>query len=118
MDEEAGQRWVKATIQSHMAKRALTYADLCVRLRAIGIEENERNLRNKVARGTFSAVFFMVCLEALGVRDLHIDILPASLRSEIERDDQTLANLRKVARGVPEVRQLLRDHGIEMGDED
>lgn len=75
MDELTGQRWVKGTLKGEMDKRGLTYADLVRRLKLVGIDENERNLRNKVARGTFSAVFFMQCLQAIGVRDLRIDIL-------------------------------------------
>lgn len=75
MDEITGQRWVKGTLKGEMEKRGLTYADLARRLQQLGLDENERNLRNKVARGTFSAVFFMQCLQAIGVRDLRIDIL-------------------------------------------
>lgn len=75
MDEITGQRWVKATIKSELEKRGLTYADLTRRLKLFGVDDNERNIRNKVARGTFSAVFFMQCLQAIGVRNLRIDML-------------------------------------------
>jgi len=72
--EEEGIQWVRGTIRAAMVKRRLTYADLVERLKALGIEENERNLRNKVARGTFSAVFFISCLEALDTDLLNIDM--------------------------------------------
>ena len=39
---------------------------LAERLTAIGVEADVRNLRNKVARGGFSAVFFVQCLKAIG----------------------------------------------------
>jgi len=53
--------------------RQLTYAELAERLAAIGIKDNERNISNKVNRGTFSAVFFLQCMEAIGVRNLHLN---------------------------------------------
>jgi hypothetical protein len=54
-------------IRVEMAKRGLSYADLVSRLTRIGVAENERSLRNKVARGTFSATFLLQCLVALDV---------------------------------------------------
>lgn len=56
----------KAMLRAHMVKCGKTYADLALALAEWGIEENERNLRNKVARGSFSAAFFLQCLVAMG----------------------------------------------------
>ncbi len=75
MDELIAQQWVKGTIKGELDKRGMTYGDLTRRLNDLGIEENERNLRNKIARGTFSAVFFCQCLEAIGVTNLRLDML-------------------------------------------
>lgn len=72
--EEAERKWATTTIRTVMVKNGLSYADLVERLSLLGIEENERNLRNKVARGTFSAAFMAECLAALGVEVLEIDI--------------------------------------------
>ena len=44
-----------------------------VKLAAIGIKDNELNLKNKIGRGTFSAAFFVQCLEAIGVHTLHLN---------------------------------------------
>jgi hypothetical protein len=55
-----------------MVRRGLTYADLVERLKAFGVDDNERNIRNKVARGTFSAAFLLDCLLALGVETLDL----------------------------------------------
>ena len=38
-----------------------------------GIEDNERNLRNKVSRGKFTAGFLLQCLSALGVKGLPLE---------------------------------------------
>lgn len=75
MDELPAQLWVKGTIKGELDKRGMTYGDLTRRLIALGIDENERNLRNKIARGTFSAVFFCQCLEAIGVTSLRLDMI-------------------------------------------
>lgn len=39
---------------------------------AIGGVENERNLSNKISRGSFSAVFLLQCLEAIGAPSLRL----------------------------------------------
>lgn len=62
----------KAVLRSEMARRQIKSADLMGLLAAIGIEENERNLSNKIARGTFSAAFFLQCLAAMKVTNLHL----------------------------------------------
>jgi hypothetical protein len=56
-----------------MAKRAMTYAQLVEKLAEIGVDENERNLRNKVSRGKFTAGFLLQCLVALGAHTLHLE---------------------------------------------
>jgi hypothetical protein len=55
-----------------MARRGITYADLAGRLASIGVRYTAVNLRNKVARGRFSAVFLVQCLTAIGVRALRL----------------------------------------------
>jgi hypothetical protein len=60
-------------IKTELSKRHLTYQDLAEKLKAIGIEENVRNMSNKLSRGSFSAIFFIQCLHALGVKQLNLD---------------------------------------------
>ncbi|WP_246233117.1 DUF6471 domain-containing protein [Aurantimonas aggregata] len=55
-----------------MARRSVTYAQLVEKLAAIGVEETERNLRNKVSRGKFTAGFLLQCLAALGTEHLQL----------------------------------------------
>ncbi|MBK8441161.1 MAG: hypothetical protein IPL38_17240 [Rhodobacter sp.] len=62
----------KGILRAEMARRGLTYAHLAERLATIGIEDNERNLRNKVSRGKFTAGFLLQCLVAMGVTDLRL----------------------------------------------
>ena len=63
----------KTILRIEMARKGLTYAHLAERLAAIGIDDNERNLRNKVSRGKFTAGFLLQCLNSLGVTDLRLD---------------------------------------------
>ena len=63
----------KGLLRAEMTRRGLTYAHLAERLAAIGIDDNERNLRNKVSRGKFTAGFLLQCLNSIGVTDLRLD---------------------------------------------
>lgn len=63
----------KNILKGELKRRGLTYADLAEKLAGIGVEENERNLNNKISRGGFTAAFFLECLVAIGVRDLRIE---------------------------------------------
>jgi hypothetical protein len=64
---------VKGTLKAELARQNLRYADLVERLAAIGIRDNELNLKNKINRGTFSAIFFLQCMQAIGVRTIHLE---------------------------------------------
>ncbi len=62
----------KGLLRAEMARRNLSYEDLAQKLQSIGIEESPKNLSNKVGRGSFTAGFFLQCLEAIGVQDLRL----------------------------------------------
>lgn len=67
------QAQVKGLLKAELSRRNLSYADLADKLAAIGIEEDRRNISNKIGRGSFSAVFFIQCLTAIGCQIIHID---------------------------------------------
>ena len=58
-----------------MARQNVTYEQLVERLAAIGVKEDERNLRNKISRGKFTAAFLLQCLKALDGRAVDVDML-------------------------------------------
>lgn len=66
------QALVKGLLKAELKRRDLSYADLAGKLAAIGIKDNERNISNKIARGSFTAVFFFQCMEAIGCRTVHL----------------------------------------------
>jgi Domain of unknown function (DUF6471) len=63
----------KGLIKGELKRRNLSYADLAEKLAHIGVKDDPRNISNKVGRGTFSAVFFIQCMEAIGARTIHLD---------------------------------------------
>lgn len=63
---------VKDILKGELRRRHKTYADLVVDLKAFGIEETEANIRNKVSRGSFTAVFFVQCLTAIGCETVRL----------------------------------------------
>ena len=62
----------KTLLKVELKKQGLTYADLQKKLAAIGVDDAEPNIRNKLSRGKFTAVFMLQCLKAIGVRSLDI----------------------------------------------
>jgi hypothetical protein len=73
---DIGQEWedkVSGMVKAEMARRNVTYRELEARLRAIGIEDNAKNLSTKISRGRFTATFFFQCMEVLGCRTLHLN---------------------------------------------
>lgn len=101
MADEPLTQWMVGIIRARMAEHGLSYADLEERLRGIGVDDNERNLRNKVMRGTFSAAFWVQCLVALGVKsvDLHPDRLgfsPPPEPGSYGSKDEALTEIYKV----------------------
>ena len=67
------QAQVKGLLKAELKRRNLSYADLAEKLAAIGVKDNERNISNKISRGTFTAIFFVQCMEAIGCRTIHLE---------------------------------------------
>jgi hypothetical protein len=63
----------KGLLKAELKRRNLSYADLADKLAMIDIKDNERNISNKIGRGTFTLVFFLQCMEAIGVKTVHLD---------------------------------------------
>jgi hypothetical protein len=81
MKEEEWTEHAKGMLKAELKRRGMTYRDLAERLRPLGVIENERNLTNKISRGSFTAAFFLQCLAAIGVQNLRLDDLPKAVES-------------------------------------
>lgn len=63
---------VKGLLKGELKRRNVTYAQLVDKLAAVGVMDSEPNIRNKLARGKFTAVFLLQCLEAIGASSLRL----------------------------------------------
>ena len=72
MDNEWQGR-VKAMLKAELKRKCVSYRDLAERLNAMGENESERNIANKISRGGFSAAFFVQCLAAIGCSTVRIE---------------------------------------------
>ena len=59
-------------LKAELKRKGVTYAQLVDRLAAIGVDEKEANIRNKLSRGKFTAAFFLQCLTAIGVDSIRL----------------------------------------------
>ena len=73
MPDKDWQDRVKGLLKAELKRRNLSYRDLAEKLAAIGVSETESNIKNKISRGGFTAVFFVQCLAAVGVTSLRLD---------------------------------------------
>ena len=64
---------VKGLLKAELKRRDLSYRDLADKLEDIGVKDSERNISNKIGRGSFTAVFFVQCMEAIGCLTIHLD---------------------------------------------
>lgn len=64
----------KNILKSELKRRGITYKKLANLLNAMGATENERNIANKISRGSFTAAFFMMCMDAIGTNTLSLEM--------------------------------------------
>ncbi len=72
---DQGEQWeakVKNVLKAELKRKGIGYKELADRLNAIGISENEPNIRNKLARGRFTAVFMMQVMTAIGANEIRL----------------------------------------------
>ena len=63
---------VKGLLKGELKRRNVSYGQLVDRLAAVGVVDTEPNIRNKLSRGKFTAVFLIQCLEAIGASSLRL----------------------------------------------
>lgn len=71
--DEAWDAKVKAILKAELKRKNVTYGQLVDKLAAVGVRQTEPNIRNKMARGKFTAVFLVQVLTAIGANSLRID---------------------------------------------
>ena len=73
MSDTVWEAKVKGLLKGELKRRNVSYAQLVEKLAAIGVVDSEPNIRNKLSRGKFTAVFLIQCLEAIGSTSLRLD---------------------------------------------
>ncbi|WP_322864720.1 DUF6471 domain-containing protein (plasmid) [Aquicoccus sp. G2-2] len=63
----------KSILKGELKRRGITYGQLADRLTMLGSPETERNIANKISRGSFTAAFFMMCMDAIGANNLSLE---------------------------------------------
>jgi len=59
-------------LKAELKRKGVTYSQLVEKLGEIGVDDKEVNIRNKLARGKFSAAFMLACLEAIGANEIRV----------------------------------------------
>lgn len=73
---------IKRLLKSELVKRGITNEELVDLLEAIGVQETKISIDSKISRGTFSAAFFLQCLNAIGCKNLFVEIETLSMVEE------------------------------------
>lgn len=71
----AGGEWsekVKGMLKAELKRRNVSYKQLADKLTEMGFPDTEANIKNKISRGGFTAVFFVQCLAAIGCQTLDL----------------------------------------------
>ena len=76
MTEDEWAEHTKRLLRTEMVRRGVSYEGLAERLGVLGVHDTPVNMRNKIARGKFTAVFFLQCLEAVGCKSLSLEAAP------------------------------------------
>lgn len=63
----------KRYVKAELKRAGVTYDELAQRLRRMGFEETEASITNKLSRGTFSAVFLLTVMKAIGIRAIRME---------------------------------------------
>jgi len=72
--DEAWQAKARAILKRELAGEGIKRKELVERLAKIDVKETEQNIANKLSRGSFSAVFMLQVLEAIGKKIIVTDI--------------------------------------------
>jgi hypothetical protein len=71
-DQNEWETRVANLLKAELKRKGVTYSQLVDKLHEIGVDEKEVNIRNKLARGKFSAAFMVQCLEAISITELRL----------------------------------------------
>lgn len=80
--EEDWESLARNMLRANLMQRGFSYANLVEALAAIGVEETEAAIKNKVSRGRFPFVFFLQSMAAIDAQDIRLPSHDALLEGE------------------------------------
>lgn len=73
MSDKEWQDRTKGLLKAELKRRNVGYRELAEKLTAMGIAETETNIKNKISRGGFTAIFLLQVMAAIGVKELRLE---------------------------------------------
>ena len=67
------QKRAKRVLKAEFKRRDVSYKQLADKLAEIGVHETDRNIANKISRGSFTAAFLLLCLSVIGCKNISIE---------------------------------------------
>lgn len=61
-------------LKAEIVRRGLTYERLAKLMSATGVQETARSITNKMSRGTFTFIFFLQAMQAMGAKTVTIEL--------------------------------------------
>lgn len=74
ISDSVWEKEVKGLLKAELARGGISHQELANRLTEMGVKTTKASIDNKLSRGTFSAVFLVQCLRAIGCDNLRIDV--------------------------------------------
>jgi hypothetical protein len=72
MTQEEWSRHAANLLKAELARLGVGYEGLIEQLQAIGVDESYKGIAAKINRGTFSFLFFLQCMKALGIKEVQL----------------------------------------------
>jgi 3-mercaptopyruvate sulfurtransferase SseA len=66
------QEQAKNILRAELKRQGFSYKDLAAALGEKGVHETDKNIANKLSRGTFTAAFFLMALNAIGCKAVRL----------------------------------------------
>ena len=63
----------KNLLRAELKRQGMSYKQLADALSTIGVHETDRNIANKISRGTFTAAFLLQCLSVAGCKTVRLE---------------------------------------------
>jgi hypothetical protein len=80
-------------LKAEIVRRGLTYERLGKLMSAVGVPETTRSITNKLSRGTFSFIFFLQAMHAMGAKSVTIEVPVVTVKTtekEVPSSERTV----------------------------